>query len=232
MAESEIILNLWYVHDDMGLIYSLRVRAYVGTGTDDEKLALLHRFANLDYLIARPFPIPDRFHLEIEENGTRTRIAAAPQEYLNGLDSPIALFEDAIKEIEADFPAQTGLNIPKDPLMCSTALLADDAGRLYSGRRTLRLCREEEAIEVAEPTWALIIAFLKNHGWKRSIPGELFSSGNDEMIQEDALALAETGQAILCQALKDPRAIQIRFDLEKFAEIADFASAGAFIITR
>src|SRR5258708_22651952 len=111
MANPEIILNLWYVHDDAGLIYSLRVRAYVGTGTDDEKLAMLQSFANRDYLIAQPFPIPDRFHVEIEENGNRRRLPVAPQEFLNGLDSPIALWEDAIKEIYAELPAQPGLRI-------------------------------------------------------------------------------------------------------------------------
>lgn len=232
MTEPEIILNLWYVHDDMGLIYSLRVRAYVGMGTDDQKLTLLQSFANLDYLIARQFPIPERFHLEIEENGKRKRIAVAPQEYLNGLDSPVALFEDAIKEIEADLPAQTGVSIGEAPLFSSTALLADGSGRLYSGRRVLRLCRGKEAVEVLEPTWALIIAFLADHGWRPSISPDSFLSGNDEMIQEDALALAETGRAVLCQALKDPLSIQIRFDLAKLAEVADLAFAGGFNITR
>lgn len=84
MADAEIILNLWYIHDDAGFIYSLRVRAYVGTGTDAENLAMLQRFANLDYLVARPFPIPDRFHVEIEEDGKRRRVPAAPREFLNG----------------------------------------------------------------------------------------------------------------------------------------------------
>ena len=163
---------------------------------------------------------------------TPKRIAAAPQAYLNGLDSPIALFEDAIKAIEADLPAQTGLSIGEAPLFSSTALLADSSGRLYSGRRMLRLCRRKEAVEALEPTWALIIAFLANHGWRPSISLDSFLSGHDEMIQKDALALAETGQAVLCQALKDPLSIQIRFDLAKLAEIVDLASAGGFKITR
>lgn len=53
MADNEIILNLRYVHDDNGFIYSLRARCYVGSGADDEKLALLRRFAQTDCLINR-----------------------------------------------------------------------------------------------------------------------------------------------------------------------------------
>jgi hypothetical protein len=79
MENAEIILNLWYIHDDTGIIYSLRARAYVGTGTDDEKLTMLDRLANVDYLIARPFPIPERFHIEIEEDGKRRRMPVAPR---------------------------------------------------------------------------------------------------------------------------------------------------------
>ena len=41
MSGQEIILNLWYVIDDEGLIYSLRARCYVHSGTDEEKLAFL-----------------------------------------------------------------------------------------------------------------------------------------------------------------------------------------------
>ena len=232
MAEPKIVLNLWYVHDDVGLIYSLRARAYIGTGTDDQNRAMLQRFANRDYLIARPFPIPDRFHLEIEENGKRKRIAAAPEEYLGTFDSPIALFEDAIKELDADLPAQTSLRIGPAPKFCTTGLLADDTGRLYSGRRTLKLRSGKEAVEVSEPTWALIIAFLAGHGWSPSVPSDAFLSDKDGMSRTVALALAETGRAALCEVLKDPFTIQIRFDLTKLAEIADFASAGGFKITR
>jgi hypothetical protein len=62
MDNPEIIVNLWFVHDDLGAIYSLRGRAFVGTGTDEEKLALLERLSWIDYLIAQPFPIPQQFH--------------------------------------------------------------------------------------------------------------------------------------------------------------------------
>ena len=75
LNEPEIILKLWYIGDEMGMIYSLRARAYVGTGSDGEKLAFLCSRAALDYLVAQPFPIPDRFHITLvdgwKEEGRR-----------------------------------------------------------------------------------------------------------------------------------------------------------------
>ena len=55
----EIILNLWYVYDDLGFIYHLRARCYVRSGSDEEKLEFLRRCAETDYMIAQVFPIPD-----------------------------------------------------------------------------------------------------------------------------------------------------------------------------
>jgi len=57
--EPEIILNLWFVRDHRGLLYSLRARCYVATGSDEEKLAFLRGFATQDYLIAQEFPLPE-----------------------------------------------------------------------------------------------------------------------------------------------------------------------------
>jgi hypothetical protein len=45
----------------------------VGSGDDEEKLALLRRFAETDYLIAQPFPVPERFHTTIVEGNNRKR---------------------------------------------------------------------------------------------------------------------------------------------------------------
>lgn len=40
MDNREIILNIWYVTDEEGIIYSLRAKAYISEGTDEEKIAL------------------------------------------------------------------------------------------------------------------------------------------------------------------------------------------------
>lgn len=54
MNQPEVMFNLWYVHGGDGVIYSLRVRAYLATGTEEENLAFLRKLAMTDYLIARP----------------------------------------------------------------------------------------------------------------------------------------------------------------------------------
>jgi hypothetical protein len=74
VENAELILNLWYVYDDTGLVYSLRARCYVGSGDDEEKLALLRHFAQIDYLIAQPFPVPERFHTTIVEGNTQKKV--------------------------------------------------------------------------------------------------------------------------------------------------------------
>ena len=112
MDNPEIILNLWYVCDDQGVIYSLRARAYVGTGSDQEKSALLQKFAAVDYLIARIFPIPPKLHIQ----GQPVYHKAA----LDLMDSSIDLFAEAIQAIQRDLPSQTPLDIPSKPLICVT----------------------------------------------------------------------------------------------------------------
>ena len=60
LSSPEIIMNLWYVIDDLGVIYSLRARCYVHSGSDEEKLAFLRSCAETDFLIAQSFPVPER----------------------------------------------------------------------------------------------------------------------------------------------------------------------------
>jgi hypothetical protein len=74
MNNPEIIVNLWYVMDERGLIYSLRARCYVGEGTMADKLKLLRRFARTDYLIAQPSPIPERFHTTMSDDERQRKL--------------------------------------------------------------------------------------------------------------------------------------------------------------
>lgn len=123
MENPEIILNLWYVRDEEGYIYSLRARAYIGMGSEEEKLNALWKWALHDYLIARVFPIPEQFHIE---GNSILHVGA-----LDFLDDPLALFEEAIKTLQAELPSQTSLNIPASPLICVTPLFGDDDGNIY-----------------------------------------------------------------------------------------------------
>jgi hypothetical protein len=119
----EIILNLWYVCDVDLYVYSLRARAYLGTGSDEEKLALLKKHSTTDYLIARLFQIP--------KGMTTHGLPVIPKAGLKILDSPIAIFEEAIKAIQNDLPNQTPLDIPKSPIVCVTTLVGDEGGNIY-----------------------------------------------------------------------------------------------------
>ena len=124
MASGEVVLNLWYVRDDEGVIYSLRAKAYVVEGSDEQKLAFLQARAALDYLIAESFSVPERFHLAVGA----TRMPVGHVAMLQSLDSPIALFEDAVRVLEDRFPAQSNLAVPQDPLVCTTPLVQNPAG--------------------------------------------------------------------------------------------------------
>ncbi len=128
MNDCEVVLNLWYVRDEEGIIYSLRVKAYVIEVTNGEKLAFLQERAKLDYLIAEPFEIPERFHLTTGVERDAKKMPVAHVNMLETRDSRIALFEDAFKTIENRFPAQSDLNIPQDPLVCSTHLMQNKLG--------------------------------------------------------------------------------------------------------
>jgi hypothetical protein len=110
------------------LSYSLRVKAYVGEGSDKEKLDFLQQRAKLDYLIAEPFEIPQRFHVKIGVGPESKIMPVAHVSMLQSLDSPIALFEDAIKAIENRMPVQTQERIPQDPLVCTTPLMQNKQG--------------------------------------------------------------------------------------------------------
>ncbi|MFZ0774554.1 MAG: hypothetical protein WCA49_00570 [Candidatus Sulfotelmatobacter sp.] len=134
----EIILNLWYVHDEAGIIYSLRARAYVGFGSDKEKLALLQSYALVDYLIATPFPVPERFHTTVIEIEGSRKMPVALKSAIEATVGPHSMFEDVFVKMEEQLPAQTKLSIGQKPLVCITPVLGQDDGTLkvaFSGRR-------------------------------------------------------------------------------------------------
>lgn len=133
------MFNLWYVHGGDGFIYSLRARAYISTGNDKEDLAFLQRLASTDYLIAKPFQIPKPFHIRQTVIGrTEQEILAVAHVSvvtkdgvaLGMVGSEIAIFEEGMKELEKEFPAQSRLSVPKNPLVCITPLVGDEDGNI------------------------------------------------------------------------------------------------------
>lgn len=120
----EIILNLWYIYDDTGMCFGLRARAYIATGTEREKLDLLHLLAGSDWRSATVYPIPKQFCVVrpdgvILEGLFDLRAAGA----IGGM---ITLFEPAIRQIQAELPRDCRLTIPNDPLTCLTPLYMND----------------------------------------------------------------------------------------------------------
>jgi len=130
MSGQEIILNLWFVIDDEGLIYSLRARCYVHCGTDEEKLAFLQSAAKRDYLIAQSFEIPERFHTTIHNGDISEKVPMATYEGIRATVPFSLLFEDVIQEMEKQIPKQTKLGIGQQPIVCMTPLLGDEDGKL------------------------------------------------------------------------------------------------------
>lgn len=128
---AEIAANLWYVIDDKGFIYSLRIKLYVCEGSDEQKLAFLKSRAFSDYLGARPFPVPDRFSTRFHSSdGTNSKYPVIHHDdavVLGGIDQ---LFYDGLDQMQEDLPAQTKLMIPESPLIKVTALTLNGDGRI------------------------------------------------------------------------------------------------------
>jgi hypothetical protein len=116
------------VQDEDGIIYSLRATAYVGQGSDDEKLDFLKNCATVDYLVTPVFPIPGAFHIRVGGTGQSQPVAYRPA--LAAPASPIAVFEEAVKALNDDLPAQTDLQIPACPLVYMTNLIGDERGNI------------------------------------------------------------------------------------------------------
>jgi hypothetical protein len=129
----EICLNLWYVCDEDGLVYSLRARAYVLTGPEHEKLAELQRNASRDYLIATPYPVPDRWHTEVDGE----RMAIVPLRALELYGGPRVLFDEVYRKVEDALPFQTPFGVPDHPLVCTTALVGHEGGELKIGMESV-----------------------------------------------------------------------------------------------
>jgi hypothetical protein len=70
--DAEVVMNLWVfiqvVGPMMQVIYELGVRPYMMRGTDDEMLAVLKALSISDFHLARRFPLPDRYYLEINNS--------------------------------------------------------------------------------------------------------------------------------------------------------------------
>lgn len=126
-AELEIVFNLWYVYDNSGTVHALRARPYVLPGSDEDKLAFMEAFASSDFLIARQFPIPKLFLTD------QTTDEGLPVFHVAKMEGPqaLAVFEECMGTLTREFPPQTRLQLPPNPLVNVTPLFLDDKGELH-----------------------------------------------------------------------------------------------------
>ncbi len=135
---SEIILNLWFVQDPDGVIYSLRARAYLSSGSAARDLAFLRQHAEIDHRIASVFPVPDRYHTMIGDRVMPVALRSA----IDTVCEPLEIFEDAIRALGDALPAQSNAAIPTTPLVCITTLVGvtgDDVMPVISGTKQFTL---------------------------------------------------------------------------------------------
>ena len=121
-GEPEICLNLWYIFDDSGVCYALRARSYALSGTDAQKLSVLHRLAIDDWRTAALFPIPENYRI-VSEHGTITGVFYLGDKTTEDI---VALFEPALVVMQSGFPGDCTLSISDQPLLVLTPLYLHD----------------------------------------------------------------------------------------------------------
>lgn len=133
-GNSELALNLWaYLDQGLGLVYALAGKAYALTGSEEEKLAMLHQLAPTDHLSVKRQSVPKNFQVI---DGHKTHEGVVAPSTLR--ESMAQAFEGVIQSIEAELPPipnfetneHTPQRIPQNYLSCLTFLLEDDSGNL------------------------------------------------------------------------------------------------------
>lgn len=126
--DGEIILNLWYVTNRI-VISSLRAKAYVASGSDDEKLRFLRMRANHDFREAQIYPIPENLKADVRLVDGSTEVEAGKActhdtlEFMGGYP---ALFRDIMLGI----PKEGFRFNPSQAMICITALEEGPNGKL------------------------------------------------------------------------------------------------------
>ena len=132
----EVVLNLWYFLDKAGdVVQRLAGRAYALAGSDDQKLAALHKLAETDFHVARLFAVPQQF--EIVAGPGKLKGATGPEIVAR---HPVEVFREVIDALEKDLPTHVRtvrgepqtyrLRIRKDPLMVCTCVAERENGTL------------------------------------------------------------------------------------------------------
>jgi hypothetical protein len=133
-GNNELALNLWaYLDQGIGLVYALSGKAYGLTGTEEEKLALLHQLAPTDHLTVKRQRVPQNFRVT---DGEQTKEGYVAPSTLHG--TVAQAFEGVLKSLEAELPPipnfqtdqHTPQRIPQAFLFVLTFLLEDAIGNV------------------------------------------------------------------------------------------------------
>jgi hypothetical protein len=126
--DGEVILNLWYETDGL-IVSALRSKAYVASGTDEEKLIFLQERANTDFTDAELHPVPDAVKAEVKlvgESGNASLGEHCTLEMLEMMGGFMALFRDIVNAT----PSHGFRFDTSQALMCITGLVEGPDGEL------------------------------------------------------------------------------------------------------
>lgn len=123
-SDGEIILNLWYVTGGT-FIYELRMKKYIASGTDDQKLKILQIRSKSDFNNAQVYPVPENMKSVVNissESNENKKVQMCMLSTLDFLGGKLALF----KEIILNVPNHGFHYDPQSPMICITTLVNKD----------------------------------------------------------------------------------------------------------
>jgi hypothetical protein len=132
----EVCVNLWWFRDvESGIVQRLAGRAYALTGSDTDKLRILHALSATDFHVAQSFAVPKNFKI-ITSFG---EIEGAVDQSIIVAHQP-AVFEHVYAALETAIPQQVRfiqgepttyrLELSQDVLNVVTCVFEYDDGRL------------------------------------------------------------------------------------------------------
>lgn len=119
----EIILNLWYLTDENGLIFSLKAKPYVHLGDDKSKTEFLKERASFDFEVAKDYFLSENTKF-VSPHGT---LNVAPVSLLNSAVGINQIYGGIFDQIDKELSQLSNLRLPENPLYVITALyLSED----------------------------------------------------------------------------------------------------------
>lgn len=136
-SESELCLNRWYFVDDSGVVLRIAAKVYALSGSEEDKLAILHKLSAADHLTATMHMVPSDFILSVDGQDF---IGAIPASAIH--DCIDKVFEPLLVQLQKALPQPLhsiddnyqsfALQIPDDYLCVTTAVYERQDGELVA----------------------------------------------------------------------------------------------------